>query len=60
MLIGGVVETEDLGDGSSMCNVYCGKGSAGEGKCSGNCGSCGDAGNGTGSGSGQDKMCQWP
>lgn len=40
------------------CNVYCGSGAGGYGRCTGSCPTCGDAGNGSGTGTGQDKMCQ--
>ncbi len=43
------------GGGSSSCNVYCGTGSGGS--CTDTCLRCEDAGNGKGSGVGQDKMC---
>ena len=39
------------------CNVYCGAGAGGYGMCSGSCRNCEDAGNGRGSGPGQDKLC---
>ena len=40
------------------CNVYCGTGTGVT--CSGSCGTCDDAGNGSGSKPGQDKMCKTP
>ena len=43
------------GSGGNSCNVYCGTGSGGS--CTDTCLSCEDAGNGSGSGRGQDKMC---
>lgn len=40
---------------TNQCNVYCGTGSGGS--CDTTCPSCVDAGNGKGTGPGQDKLC---
>lgn len=41
--------------GDNMCNAYCGEGSGQS--CDTKCPHCVDAGNGSGTGPGQDKLC---
>ncbi len=41
--------------GGNQCNVYCGTGSGQS--CDSTCPHCVDAGNGAGTGAGQDKLC---
>jgi len=43
------------GSGDNMCNAYCGSGSGQS--CDTTCPNCIDAGNGRGTGPGQDKLC---
>lgn len=43
-------------EAGGCCNVYCGTGK--NITCSGQCGTCESAGNGSGSGTGEDVMCQ--
>ncbi len=43
------------GGGGNQCNVYCGTGSGQS--CDSTCPNCVDAGNGAGTGQGQDKLC---
>lgn len=55
-IIGGYVNPD------SWCNVYCGEGTGqtcGKGTNSSSCPYCVDAGNGKGSGRGEDKICSY-
>lgn len=56
-VMGGLLEVDNCGstDAGGCCNVYCGTGTGVT--CTGWCGSCEPAGNGSGSGKGQDKLC---
>lgn len=56
-VVGGVAVANYCGstDLGGCCNVYCGTGT--NVTCSGNYGTCADAGNGSGTGAGQDKLC---
>lgn len=56
-VMGGLEEATNCGSSGAggCCNVYCGTGT--NVTCTGTCGACEPAGNGSGSEKGQDKLC---
>lgn len=52
-----VIGGDDGSDAGNDCNVYCGDGAGHTCNSKGKCPDCSDAGNGKGSGKGEDKMC---